>query len=504
MVHSAKFARLQERMPMRFGTVIAVLFLSLLAHGARADEQYAGRWKRTSLKLTVKVESWGEDCGPEPKSYGSSKEVETDVVSQGKHLVFSTGNLRTDRCMSPNPRLQSVSESSGGGSWKRVCQTPASDSKAEKVEYSLIAGGANRLDYKAVSRFDWTLKGDHCVAVLEETRTFVRIDETGGKATAEQPAAGKPAAGKTGQDPAADDEGTECAVHGPARRLAVAPREARIGPGDRVCFVAHGFDDNGCRFPVTATWIVTQDDQEVGGLLSRGGCFSAGATAADSEGVYEVSARFEGKKSSAQVTVAFPDLGDLLAARLRPAEDGEADAAPPATASPAGALPLPVPIAAAPASGGNTLLLLVVIGAIVLAAGALLVFVVVIRRRARRPAEDDDWQQADAPHHPRPARQELPSASLAPEPAPRRQSGAEGALRCPKCGSAFPAGAKFCPHDGSTLVTAATASDGAGEDPPGMICPKCHRPYEPGARFCPHDKELLVPYPVWRERQRGL
>ncbi|HUT77319.1 MAG TPA: zinc ribbon domain-containing protein [Polyangia bacterium] len=492
---------------MKRGTIIAVLAVTLLAGGARADEQYAGRWKRTSLKLTVKVESWGEDCGPEPTSYGSNKEVETDVVSQGKHLVFSTGNLRTDRCMSPNPRLQSVSESSGGGSWKRVCQTPSSDSKAERVDYSLNASGANRLDYKALSRFDWTLKGDHCVAVLEETRAFVRVAEGQGKAQDEPPATGKPAAGKTEKQLAADDEGTECAVHGPARRLAVAPREARIGPGERVCFAVHGFDENGCRFPVNATWVVTQDDQEVGGLLSRGGCFSAGATAADSEGVYEVAARFEGKKSSAWVTVAFPDLGDLLAARLHPVDDGEADTdAAPATAAP-GALPLPapVPIASAPASGGNTLLLLVVIGAIVLAAGALLVFVLVIRGRARRPVDDDDdWNEAREPNHPRPPRQELPSGSLPPEPAPRRQSGAEGALQCPKCKSTFPAGAKFCPHDGSTLVAAALAPTGPDGDPPGMICPKCHRPYEPGSRFCPHDKELLVPYPVWRERQRGL
>jgi LPXTG-motif cell wall-anchored protein len=489
---------------MKRGTIIAVLAVTLLAGGARADEQYAGRWKRTALKLTVKVESWGEDCGPEPKSYGSNKEVETDVVAQGKHLVFSTGNLRTDRCMSPNPRLQSVSESAGGGSWKRVCQTPSTDSKSERVEYSLTASGANRLDYKALSRFDWTLKGDHCVATLEETRVFVRASE-GGAPAADKPAADKAAVGKPAKPVEADDEGTECATHGPTRRLVVTPREARIGPGERVCFAAQGYDENNCRFAVNAAWVATQDDQEVGGLLSRGGCFSAGATAADSEGVYEVSARFEGKKSSARVHVTFPDLGDLLAARLHPVEDGEADAA--AVTAVQGALPLPAvaPVAAPPATGGNTTWLLIVIGAIVLVAVALLVFVLVMRGRSRRPSdEDDDWNAPLVPPHPQPPRKELPSASLAPEPAPRQQSGAVGALQCPKCKSTFPAGAKFCPHDGSTLVAAATAADGTGEDPPGMICPKCHRPYEPGARFCPHDKELLVPYPVWRERQQGL
>jgi hypothetical protein len=494
-------------MPPR--ALTAALAVTLLAAGAGADERYAGRWKRTSLKLTVQIESWGEDCGPEPKSYGSAKEVETGIVSQGKHLVFSTGNLRTDRCMSPNPHLQSVSESSGGGSWKRVCQTPASDSKSERVEYSLVASGTDRLNFRALSRFDWTLKGTKCVATLDETRVFVRVPGDDGPATADKPpadktAGGKQATGKAATQGASGDEGAECETHGPARRLTIAPREARIGPGERVCFVAHGHDENNCRFPVNAAWVATQDGQEVGGLLSRGGCFSAGANAADSEGEYEISARFDGKKATAQVTVAFPDLGDLLAARLRPADDDEAVEIPAAASASHPLAPAAMPVVPAAVGSGGTLLLVAVIGGIVLLAAAALVVVIVLRKRSapRGPAEDDDWDDGSPLHQAPLPRRELPSASLAPDPAPGTTPGEAGALRCPRCQATFPAGARFCPHDGGTLVPAAASAEGG--DAPGMICPKCHRPYEPGARFCPHDKEMLVPYPVWRERQRGL
>ncbi len=449
---------------------------------------------------------WGVVLGPAPKSYGSNKEVETDIVSQGKHLVFSKGNLRTDRCMSPNPHLQSVSESAGGGTWKRVCQTPSNDSKSERVEYSLVAKGTDRIDYQALSRFNWTLKNDHCVATLEETRVFVRVTEGDGKATAGAPATENPTGGKAEKQPPAAEEGTECEVHGPARRLSVVPREARIGPGERVCFAANGLDDNGCRFGVNATWIATQDGQEVGGLLSRGGCFSAGANAADSEGTYEITARFEGKKATARVVVTFPDLGDLLAARLRPVDGDETTEGEVVEPVSPGSTPqqASVPVAEVPASGGNTMLLLIIVGAIVLVAAALLVVVLVMRARVARRGYRDDWDDPDRPSPTPQPRKELPSPSLAPEPAPRQVPGADGALECPKCKSKFPAGARFCPHDGSTLVAVAAAKSGQDADPPGMICPKCHRPYEPGSRFCPHDKELLVPYQVWREQQRGL
>ncbi|MFO8070649.1 MAG: zinc ribbon domain-containing protein [Polyangia bacterium] len=457
---------------------MAIIILALLAPARlAASQQYAGRWVRTSLRLNVKIESWGDHCGPEPKSYGSKKNVGIEIVAQGQHLVFSKGNLRTDRCMSYNPRLHSISQSVSSGSWERVCQTSQNDPKFERAEYSLSAQGANRLVYRAKSHYDWKLKGDHCVANVTETRVFVR------ESAAEEPSERSEAPPKKTVSP-------ECEDHGQASALVVTPRNVRIGPGERICFTARGRDKNGCRFPVQATWTAYQGGREVGGLLSRRGCFSAGKNAAEAEGEYEVVARLEKLAARAEVTVAFPELGDLLAARLDPVEEETDDPPTGDVASETGTADAglqPANVAPAEAGGGWRTIAVVVIAALVSIAALALVLLLVRKGSMRRSAldEEDDWLDAEPPIE-------------APE---RRES---GAVRCPRCGNEFPAGAKFCPHDGAELEPIPSSSRSPGEDPDrgGMICPRCHRPYEAGAKFCPHDKEKLIPYAIWRERQQ--
>ena len=90
----------------------------------------------------------------------------------------------------------------------------------------------------------------------------------------------------------------------------------------------------------------------------------------------------------------------------------------------------------------------------------------------------------------------------------QQQQQQQASITCPGCSSQLPAGSKFCPHDGATLGQGADADDAAkpsgGDKEAGMVCPRCHRGYPPGAKFCPHDKEKLVPYPIWRERKKGV
>jgi len=463
-------------------SIVVFVALALLAPARlAASQQYAGRWVRTSLRLNVKIESWGGHCGPEPKSYGSKKKVPVEVVAQGQHLVFSKGNLRTDRCMSYNPRLHSISQSVSSGNWKRVCQTSHNDPKFERAEYSLSAQGANRLVYSAKSHYDWKLKGDHCVANVTETRVFVRESTVGEPSEKSEP-------------PPKKTVSPECEDHGPAAALAVTPKEVRIGPGERICFTARGRDKNGCRFPVQASWTAYQRGQEIGGLLSRRGCFSAGENAAEAEGEYEVVARLEKLRARAEVTVAFPELGDLLAARLDPVEEekddapsGDVETGPGPGTADAGLRPPAV--APAEAGGGWRTIAVVAISALVSIAALVVVLLLVRRSSARRSAldDEDDWLDAEPlePQVETPIREE------------------SGAVRCPRCGNKFPAGAQFCPHDGAELapISSSPRAGDAGPDRGGMICPRCHRPYEAGAKFCPHDKEKLVPYAIWRERQ---
>ncbi|MDD5309224.1 MAG: hypothetical protein PHU25_18070 [Deltaproteobacteria bacterium] len=409
------------------------------------------------MSLKVAIEGWGENCGPQPKSYSSSQVRMVDVDEQGGHLIFSTGGVRTDRCSSPNPKLHTVSESVSPGRWNRVCETSPDDPKYEKTDGTLASSGTDRLEYRVKSRFDWTLKGDHCVAVLDERRVYERAEPSGdGPKARPEPEPVQPG----------------CEQHGATVKLVVQPKSVRIGPGERMCFRALGVDERGCRFPVAATWSATQEGEDAGRLLAGNGCFSAGATAADSEGLYEIAARAENRKASAQVTVAYPDLGDLLAARLEPLQDAggprpEAAAATPVPAVPPVA-PTPAAVAAAPAPApaGSRVpwIALIAVLAVLACAGGVLAAVLLRRsRRARTDdAAEDDW-------------------------------GDEESARSRANGGTATAG----------LAAKPLAGGRDSENNVGMICPKCHRGYDGDARFCPHDSEKLMPYPEWRASNRN-
>ncbi len=482
-------------------TVVLVAVALAVPNGALANPKFAGRWNMTSRRLVVGVENWGEHCGPEPKGYSSKKVRPVNIVSQGSHLVFSIGGLRTDRCSSPNPHLQTKSQSASKTRWSRVCETPASDAKFEREEYTLAAKGNDRLEYTKKSKFDWTLKGDNCVARMVERRVYERQPVEGAAdEKAETPK--KPTKPKLDLEyPEMKDEKTDCKRDGAIVRLVVNPLNVEIGPQERICFKAVGMDAAGCRFKVDASWMVSQGGQEVGGLLSRSGCFKAGATAADSEGLYDVVAQAEGKQGTAQVTVSFPDLGELLRARLHPSQGLENGPDPPelkdkdTPPSQADSLPSAIPGNTAPQGSvpsDNTLILAMIVGSAIFLAATLLVIVIVLRKRSARYNDEDDWLDDDddepppSPGH--------PASSPAAKP---------GNLCCPKCKSIFSPGSLFCPHDASKLVPCEKDVPKDANDSVGMVCPECHRGYDPGSRFCPHDSAKLVRYPEWKERQKG-
>jgi hypothetical protein len=429
------------------------------------------------------------------------------IESRGPHLVFSKGGIRTDRCSSPNPRLKTVSQQQTGTSWKRVCQTPVGDPRFERGEYRLLARSETKLQYNAISKFDWSLKEDHCVARSEEQRIYVR------RAPAPEEEApgdedGKEDDGEGDEDKGVDTGEEEVDVaecEGEPRRIGVVPRSARLGPGEKACFRAVGYFADGCRQNVDATWTVKQDGHPIQGLLSAGGCFRAGDTAAESEGLYVVSGRFGGHSDTAEVIVVFQDFSELLGARLRPLDDldeGEEEKAreepeAPVPAEPTPPTPAPQEGAEAqgPAAGDGggfpIWLILVFLG--VALAGFVVVIVMSLRKRSTpEPWEDDTLEP--------------------PPPGPRRGRSRDEAASservCPACGERFPPDAAFCPNDGSSLraASAEEGSDGAesGERDAGMVCPRCHRGYDAGARFCPHDSAELVPYAEWRRSHRTI
>jgi hypothetical protein len=481
-----------------------------------AAERFAGEWTINSSKLEVIVKSWGENCGPRPKSYSNFKKREVIIIVRGEHLIFSRGGVRTDRCWSPNPRIRTINANVTTSRWSRHCRTTPDDPRYEDGEYSLVAKGDDRLNYFSVSKVDWRLKGDHCVAYLEERRVYVRAPpETDGEA-------GDESSGK------ADNR---CEEPGPLKRIVLKPRRAQIGPGQKICFKAVGIDEKSCRFPVEAVLSVTQDQKEVPGLLSKGGCFLAGETAADSEGLYVITARVDGKRSTSQVKVNFPDLSDLLSAELKPSEEAVDDQGPEETApgeigtdlrdasvGDAGTpLPVeavsppavkappsprsPVPVPSEPGWMQPSPLVIALIG-LGLAVVVLVIVLLVKRRNSFEFDDEDDWD--DDPYvTPAQTSSRLVAAS---DPSPPDD---DPKLYCPSCLRAFPLESAFCPFHGEKLVTKKLANmeHGGGDgtqSTTGMICPTCHRGYGFDARYCPHDARELVPYQEWRKKNVSI
>jgi hypothetical protein len=377
-----------------------------------------------------------------------------EIIAKGPHLIFSRGGTRTDRCGSPNPRLSTISQKIEPGTWQRVCKTSKNDPKFEKGQYRLVAESTRKLVYTAVSHFDWTLKGDHCIATSDERRIYVRA-----KAASPPPIV----------NPSAKPD---CEQTGAIKKLTVLPRSIRIGPGQKACFKVMGIDETGCRFPVDAKWTATQNKKIVPGLVTPDGCFRAGPTAADAEGRYNIIAKAGNKSVSAKITVVYPDLGELFAARLKPLEDVEKDV-PQAKAKAPSSPPVVIKPASTSAQSGSFDVSTLLVPAILITILAIAVVVVLIVRKNRLAGigGTEKWQF------------------------------------CPTCRMKLPKEALFCPHDRTSLAPLKSESEAEGDYPPslsnsGMVCPACHRGYELGSKFCPHDSEVLIPYPEWRKLNR--
>ena len=105
-------------------------------------------------------------------------------------------------------------------------------------------------------------------------------------------------------------------VPGALARIRLRPQDAKIQPGQRVCFSVRGFDAQGCASELDVKDLEWSLDMASGlrGTLA-GSCFRASESTAEAEGVFRVTATREGKRDQASVTVAIADLSDITARR---------------------------------------------------------------------------------------------------------------------------------------------------------------------------------------------
>ena len=534
---------------------ILLVLASSIAFPVHADGGFAGEWRMVSHTVDVDIDSWGEGCGVRPSSKRSNIVRPVIIFEEGGHLKMSEGQIRTDRCGSPNPKMKSVIARRSDSRWKRQCRTPKSEPKQESGDYTLVAVNDNRLEYTAESHFQWHLGNERCSARIVDTRVFIRENPTQPNDPSANivpsPSSSLPSDHNVNaSQPSADNQPMsvtvdECAQIGPLAEIALSPKRATVGPGEKLCFTAIPKDKNGCEVKgkPSLTWTVEQNEIPIEGLVTKTGCFVAGETAAEAEGRYLINARAEGKVGSAEISVVFADLGDLLSARLKPMED-KTQGTPQAPEIPSERASSPIakvatshlnttvhnglqtnttansgPIAQTSKYSKNTtsstppvmpqkntkwtdfsliIGIIVIIGFLGVGVG------VVYRIRRHRAAsnapdtvetggydEEDDWP--DNAFSPIEIGDEAKEED-ATDPT-------ESLFRCPVCDRIFYKNVKMCPFDNTAVIQ---MNDPVKINAEGMICPKCHRGYEADARYCPHDSERLIPYAIWRISKKPI
>src|SRR5690606_19615783 len=111
-----------------------------------------GQWREGPMSVSVQVESWGGDCGPRPVSTTSPGGGTFRISQSGDQLTFHLRSERTTRsCWSENRAVRRVSSSHQAGTWRVVCRTPSTDSRAETGTYTIQAIGEDRLSFRDVS-----------------------------------------------------------------------------------------------------------------------------------------------------------------------------------------------------------------------------------------------------------------------------------------------------------------------------------------------------------------
>ncbi len=459
---------------------------------ALAEGEYEGMWETGPTRVSVSVQSWGEDCGVRPRSSIRPAGGKVRVTQSGHRLIIhSRGRaLRSDGCWSPNPSLRRASSSFLDGVWNTTCNTPPDDPKSEIGEYSLRLEGKDVLHYKDVSRYNWELKDSTCVATIVTTQKLARVGS---------PAAAKPEPGpapvveeepepvEEAEEPEKTDEACE---PGPPERLLIRPKRADIEPGRRVCFRASVKDSTGCTVPGQSVQWSLQHAPGLRGFLQEG-CFRAAASAAEAEGEFRVVATASGLRSQAVISVRPMDLSGLIAKRIEGGavsgfEQQDGTEPEKQTEVEEGAT---VGVEVGKDSGPK-LILAIFAAFTVLGLVAVVVAFKLFRRPRPSILDESDSDEgvgiaasADSPVAPGPA---AAPASASPG----------GQWICPKCRRGYPREKGVCPTDGTALVPYeqfANQHRAQQDASKRMRCPQCGEIYPANVTFCGKDGSALEP-----------
>ena len=430
-----------------------------------AQSGLARNYTSSAQRLDAQVSTWGEDCGPRPQSQTFDEQVAVKVSEDGAHLVlrYPDRTLRTNGCWSPNVAVKLISATASSGRFRAECRTPDGDAKRELGRYTVTAT-PGKLELVEESEYDWQLKKSHCVAKVRMTQTLTSGDK---------PAA-VPDASVTAPAQAPVEPRPAC-VPGPATRIRLRPEDARVAPGERVCFSVRGFDAAGCSKELAAHEVDFVLGKPSGAEATlHGACFRAAPNAALAEGVFKVTVSSAGMRDSVNVSVSALDLSDITA-RRGPSGNGTLGQNPAAdeTVFESGIR--------AVASGSHGLLWL----SLALAGVAAVLSTIAIfgmrlaRRRAAALAASESTRPGPVPRS-QPAPTVRPVApALAPAPP------ATGPQRiCPRCRRGYAPFTERCAIDNEPLLDYAEFVKRSEQKVSPRSCPKCAEPMASDALFC--------------------
>ncbi|MGB0681000.1 MAG: hypothetical protein ACPGUV_15225, partial [Polyangiales bacterium] len=204
---------------LRFCTLLLAL-AAWQPDAVQAQEaDVGGVWSPGPLRIQATVQSWGQDCGPKPRSRTLQRSGLVRVTKSGAHLTIQgEQRQRSDRCWSPNPTLKRTSINATARRWSVTCATPKHESKRERGTYTLRWTEDDTLRLNDRSQYDWQLNQSRCQATITTTQTLRRNKA---QATSDAPATATsaPARGR-------------CAPEAPAR-VRIQPASAQIQAGAR-------------------------------------------------------------------------------------------------------------------------------------------------------------------------------------------------------------------------------------------------------------------------------
>ncbi len=431
------------------GPLVAGLLISIVSPDAYAQVT-EGSYKASALREEVKLDSWPKECGIAPASSSQGGGETAELSLSGDELKITGGgrSYTTSACYDQLPTLtrETHSKDVAKGQWRTRCTTPAGDARHATVETSVAVSG-DRVDLTEVGKYESAINGAKCSATLTRKKTFDRI-----KAAAPQP---------TVEEPKPEPR---CASPGEPSRLEVRPAKKALRVGESFPFRGVVVDAKGCAVYASPTYKI--GDVADGVLISVDG-----AKVTVAEGSHEGSAKLivtaAGREVSVAIEVTSAEHYDALLAREGLDQSGEENRAAVSTNAVVGG---EIHVEGDGRRRRN-LFLGITLGASV----ALIAAWAFLRRRKPQAPLDSESLSARSPGV---------APSLNVETGRRSED-----MVCPTCRTVAPAGATFCPKDGTKYIPQSSAELVAATS----VCPVCQRSFGPGVKVCPEHNEELVP-----------